>query len=227
MRSDPKFINWETKLNSAFEHENTIDVWKIPVLSGKSQIKILSDEDQSRLGKIHSNDARAVFYSSRVYLKNILAGYVNLPLEQLHFSKHPSGKPFIKNTAVEFNLSHSGQMILLAVTQSDAVGIDVEKNRAVKNWRKIAEKVFSKSQLNELQNSKKPAEAFCRIWTEFESIQKMTGNGVFGTKPSADRITHYHFIPESNYLACVAYKKNAEVSKIRFFDAEPLTLTSQ
>ena len=225
MRSNPEIVNWENALDSAFGHEETIDIWKIPLVKTETQIQILSDDEKDRLGKIQSQLARSVFYSSRIYLKHILSRYSSLVPHQLVFEKQASGKPYIKNSPIEFNLTHSDQLILLAVSKTHAVGIDVEKNRPIKNWQRIAEKVFSEKQLNELKVSTKQELLFSDLWTQFEAMQKMAGKGVFGDKPNDDLIRIYRFKPEKNYQGCLAFEETTNQTDIRFFNAGSLDLS--
>ena len=241
---EPEIINWEIELDSAFAHHETVDVWKIPLIEFNSNRNILSDDEMTRLGKFQSGISRSVFYSSRVYLRTILSEYSNIAPEELRFSKQESGKPFLikpdqnwdrtsaqdRNSAedrnqeshIEFNLSHSGELVLLAVSRFSSVGIDVEKNRFVKNWESIARKVFSETQLAKLYDANVPEEKFTELWTEFEASQKLCGNGVFGKKPGMDSIKLERFIPLKDYLACLAYKTTPDSSGVRFFDGGSL-----
>ncbi len=86
------------------------------------------------------------------------------------------GKPFVKDyPEIEFSLSHSGDMVILAVSSSP-VGADVEK---------ICDIGISEfdSFLNErekriIAEAGDPLTAFYRIWTARESFAKMTGRGL-------------------------------------------------
>ena len=64
------------------------------------------------------------------YFKVILGRYLNVSPEEVEFEYHPNGKPALSSRllhpALCFNLSHSDELLLLAVTYHRAVGIDVE-----------------------------------------------------------------------------------------------------
>lgn len=87
-----------------------------------------------------------------------------------------NGKPQIQGLC--FNLSHSGERILLAVSDS-AVGCDIEKRE--KASFKVAEHFFCQEENNYLSGiagEEEKNQAFFRLWTVKESYMKMTGKGL-------------------------------------------------
>jgi hypothetical protein len=76
-------------------------------------------------------------------MRDILSRYVDCPPDQLDIGLHPGGKPYLGNQQqpqVEFNLSHSRDVALLAVTTTLAVGIDVEVERKLEDPLRLAER---------------------------------------------------------------------------------------
>ena len=225
MRPDPEIVKWQTELDSAFEYRETIDIWKIPLLKSETQAIILSDDELTRLANMQSGLTRSVFYSSRVYMKHLLMCYTGLATRELLFSKNRFGKPYIKNSNLEFNLSHTGELILLAISRTHSLGIDVEKTRVVKNWESIANKVFSQELIDALHANSNPEASFIDFWIQFEATQKMHGSGVFGSKADLVSIQLLCFMPEQGYQGCLAIN-SSERPEIRFFDAGALELTN-
>ena len=86
-----------------------------------------------------------------------------------------NGKPQIEG--IYFNLSHSHDMVVCAVSQKE-VGCDLEKIKEVKE--KIAEHFFTKNEIAHLKlfDEKERIDEFFRIWTMKESYVKMTGEGL-------------------------------------------------
>ena len=84
-------------------------------------------------------------------------------------------KPYIKNCPYHFNLSHSGDFLLLAVGDTP-VGADIEK--ITKIHPKTLEKCFSKEEQGYVE--KVGTDAFFEIWTKKESYVKYTGVGMKG-----------------------------------------------
>ena len=97
--------------------------------------------------------------------------------DEIILSKNEHGKPFLKNyPEVHFNLSHSGNTVMCAVSQGE-VGCDTEKIRPVK--LKIADRFFSENEIRQLKNAdaKEQELLFFRLWTLKESFMKATGHG--------------------------------------------------
>jgi 4'-phosphopantetheinyl transferase len=93
------------------------------------------------------------------------------------------GKPYLvapkPPAAFGFNLSHSGDVVVLG-TAADDIGVDVEKLRPVPNAESLARRFFSPAE-GELVGAALDPErdrAFLRIWTQKEAWLKATGLGV-------------------------------------------------
>jgi 4'-phosphopantetheinyl transferase len=87
----------------------------------------------------------------------------------------------------EFNLSHSGDLILLAVHQQRPVGVDVEQQRPGLAWRPIARRVLPPAEWQALEAiataaeaERQAAEAFLAAWCRLEARLKAQGLGLAG-----------------------------------------------
>ena len=88
-----------------------------------------------------------------------------------------NGKPVLKDSGVCFNLSHSGERVMCAVSD-DPVGCDVELMRPIK--KNIAKRFFFGSEYERIAGAKTEEERldlFFRYWTLKESFMKATGLG--------------------------------------------------
>src|SRR5262245_28998241 len=69
---------------------------------------------------------------ARSRLKELLASYLDLAPEHLLLETAVSGKPFLNPEqagGLVFNLSHSGDLLLIALGMRQELGVDVEKER--------------------------------------------------------------------------------------------------
>ena len=100
---------------------NTVHVWSVALDEAELDLpELLSDDEISRLGRIHHSRARLVFLRSRVALRLILASYLDCPGTDIIFNYNENGKPALssdKSHSLTFNLSHSGNHCLLAVAE--------------------------------------------------------------------------------------------------------------
>lgn len=90
-------------------------------------------------------------------------------------------KPFIRNHKnVFFNLSHSENLVLVAVSDFD-IGVDVQLIKPdIRNPLRLAKKILSDEEqlfLSSLPKEERVKEFF-RFWTEKEAFSKCTGEGL-------------------------------------------------
>ncbi len=93
----------------------------------------------------------------------------------LHQIKTQSGrKPYI-SPAFDFNISHSGNIVVCAFSTTCKVGIDIEQLSPVDPLK--FKKVLSDSELKTIISSEDAVAYFFHIWTQKESVMKATGEG--------------------------------------------------
>ena len=140
---------------------------------------ILSPDETIRAARFHFERDRHRFAVARGALRSLLGCYLSLSPAQVQINYSPRGKPAV-SSPLHFNLSHSGELALLAVTRIGEIGVDVEHIRPVKDAGHIAERFFSPREsaaFKSLPRLKKPA-AFFNLWTRKESWLKATGEGL-------------------------------------------------
>jgi 4'-phosphopantetheinyl transferase len=141
------------------------------------------DESQ-RAARFHFEAARDRFIAAHGCLRDILARYLRCEPDQLSFSIGAHGKPAIAaisfNRGIEFNLSHSGDLALVAVAWEQRVGVDVERIRDGISAQVIARQYFSRSEVAELLAlpSDYQEVGFFNCWTRKEAYIKAQGLGL-------------------------------------------------
>jgi 4'-phosphopantetheinyl transferase len=118
---------------------------------------------------------------SHANLRRLLAQYAGCAPQELAFGVNEFGKPSLRNVPGEplhFNLSHSDDVGLLAVTRVGELGADVERIRAIEP--EVAEAHFSRRELAELKALSGAVwlGGFFRCWTRKEAILKAEGCGL-------------------------------------------------
>jgi 4'-phosphopantetheinyl transferase len=144
----------------------------------------LSPPELERGARFHFQLHRDRFIAGRGLLRTILSGYLGIDPRAVGFSYGPNGKPALAGradaTALHFNLAHSEDLALLAVTRAGNVGIDVERIRPLENVEELVARFFSPCESGAFQNlpaSEKPV-AFFNLWTRKEAWLKATGEGI-------------------------------------------------
>ncbi len=169
---------------------STLHVWRVDLNRLKEsslEIGLLSMDEVDRANRLRSNESRWRFQASRIALRKILAAYIKRTPSELEFRYGDTGKPILKihhqdsNLAnLFFNLSHSGQLALLAVSGAGEVGVDVEKIRERSAIDRIAQRHFSPKEHERwamLDTSDRLTE-FYRVWTRKEALLKASSHGL-------------------------------------------------
>ena len=113
-------------------------------------------------------------------LREILSRYLDLAPAALRFDHNAYGKPSVAGAGLHFNVSHSGDWAMLAVSAEQEVGIDIERIDPSFVQEQIPERFFSPREVAQLR-SLPPSEqtgAFFRCWTRKEAYIKARGLGL-------------------------------------------------
>jgi 4'-phosphopantetheinyl transferase len=163
-----------------------VDVWHVDLTVDAGTVARLgaglAQDEQARAARFRfERDARR-FVLARSALRAVLGGYLGVAPGDLAFSYGGHGKPALggEHAALDFNVSHSGDVALIAAGWRRAVGIDVEQWRPLPDLAALAARVFAPSELTALDalaEAERPA-AFFRCWTRKEAFIKATGLGL-------------------------------------------------
>ena len=178
-------IHWHVPGKFPNLDHGQLHVWRgIYVPSDQHGDSNLSQDEQARSERFRFASDRGMFRYSHSLLRRLLAGYVDLLPGEIEFGYTKFGKPFLNNKhgkeSIEFNLSHSGDVVLIGITRNIPLGVDVEKIKPLPDLNKIAARFFSDSEqsdLSTLSGSAKIA-AFYHCWTRKEAVIKATGEGL-------------------------------------------------
>ncbi len=165
-----------------------VHVWRIamdpPRAPLASMTLLLGKDERTRAAQFASQGARRRFIVSHAATRQIVSRYLDEPPNEIRVTADSRGKPALAGTTgapdIRFNLSHSGELALLAVGIGRDVGVDLELIRPVAAWRIIAGRYFSASENQELAElpAEEAAVAFLRGWTRKEALAKASGEGI-------------------------------------------------
>ena len=148
--------------------------------------RLLAADERARAALPRLAEERARFVSVRGLLRALLAGYLGRAAAEICFDYGPHGKPSLAGgggTGIRFNVSHAGEVALLAFAAGREVGVDVERVREVPRAERIASRVFAPDAARAWAAlpDERRGEAFMREWTRLEALSKLTGEGVWRT----------------------------------------------
>src|SRR5438445_771552 len=107
---------------------------------------MLSADERQRAERFRHERACTHFVAGRATLRRALADYLDRDPQQIHFTYGEHGKPLLTDeaaTGLRFNLSHSGELAVLALARNRAVGVDVEQVNPDRATNDIARRFFS------------------------------------------------------------------------------------
>ena len=169
------------------EHRE-VHLWCIPLEIGSESLRglgrLLCDEEQRRAERFRFEPDRRRYIAARAALRILLGRYVDHPAEQIVFSYSTAGKPFLQRadgaSGPHFNVSHSGEIALVAFCANAELGIDVERVRDIEDTESIVRRFFCAEEVE--QWVELPAhlrqKAFYDCWTRKEAIVKALGGGL-------------------------------------------------
>jgi len=139
--------------------------------------------ERTRAERFRFDGDRTNFVIAHGFLRATLGRYVRRPPETLAFVTGAWGKPALTQSAgdgVTFNLSHSGDYVLVALAMGRAVGVDVERWNPTLAYERLAAICFSAAERVELGTVPPQARerAFHDGWTRKEAYIKALGVGV-------------------------------------------------
>jgi 4'-phosphopantetheinyl transferase len=139
------------------------------------------EQERARRFKVAAAGQR--FLLARDLLRRTLGEHLDVAPRSLIFGIGEHGKPHIVDPkpppAFGFNISHSGEMVVLA-TAAREIGVDVEHLRSDPNSQRLAHRFFSPAERELILALDGTARdhAFLRVWTQKEAWLKATGLGV-------------------------------------------------
>ena len=140
-------------------------------------------------------DAR---WSCRKLLLELLGRYAGLPPDQVRLLRGPFGKPALQpggpGADIEFNVSHSGALALIAMAAGRRVGVDVEEIRGDVRVEDLARDFLSAQERESLRGLDGQAKmrAFYPAWTRREAAIKAFGGSITQPKPDAPCEGQWH-----------------------------------
>lgn len=184
MRKIDAKTSWSQPPDSLDLQPDKVDVWRIsldlPPDSVKRLESALSVDESRRAARFYFPADRDRYITAHGCLRDILALYLRCEPAQLSFSTNKYGKPALIGHDLEFNLSHSGDFALIAVTRARKVGVDLERIRSDMAVERLASRFFSPGEVSELVAlaPEQRVTGFFTCWTRKEAYIKARGLGL-------------------------------------------------
>jgi 4'-phosphopantetheinyl transferase len=141
---------------------------------------VLNAQERARADRFVFERDRRRFVTVHSAMRTVLATELAVAPHSLNLVTGEHGKPRVVGSSVDlrFNLSHSGERALLALTVAREVGVDIEQHRPC-DTLSLARAAFSKTEFEAFERvpMHDRTTAFYRGWTRKESFIKARGDG--------------------------------------------------
>ena len=214
---------WPSVSNIPQLSKNDVHVWRIYnncIIHNAEMISFLSPSEIEKAKRFRVEGSKDKYVAARSSLRIILGAYLNVSPSDIQFSHTPQGKPYVnvdsESTGIQFNLSHSKDLTLIAVTNTRHVGIDVEYIRPISEMGQLVERFFSfdEKQIYTSNILEDNIKVFYKLWTRKEALSKALGYGL--TIP-LDKLDVSNSFDEDDGELLFAYGFG-NVSKWSFYD---------
>ena len=174
-------------INPAFDEnemrDHEVRIWNKPLTdSALSDLDSLNDDERDRAARFMNERARNEFIQARAFLRRLLESCGAGPAKQIAFSHSANGKPELARaeTPLQFNVSHTRELAVFAVTRSHPVGVDVEWLGATREAEGIVASRFAPEEQAEFAGLPEAMKqrGFLQGWTRKEAFIKALGRGL-------------------------------------------------
>lgn len=151
-------------------------------------VLLLSRSERARFDLYTNAVVARRFAVGRAALREMLGCALGMAPDRILLSDGLHGKPALGRDAgarrLRFGVAHTEDVLLIALSRSYDVGIDVERSRAVEQWERVADRVLAPGERAQLRCAVESGEdagtAFLRHWCRVEAELKAIGCGIAG-----------------------------------------------
>ena len=179
-----KTTTWLPQFACDFKLRTEVHVWRVPLNIPDKLLnqlfQLLNKDENDRANRFHFEKDRKRYISTRGHLRVLLGKYLKQEPDTLVFRYNKYGKPFLTDNSIEFNVSHSNDLGLIAFDQDQEIGVDIEWMRPDFGGLKIAKRFFSSEEVLELEAlpPDEQAQGFFNCWSRKEAYIKALGKGL-------------------------------------------------
>lgn len=179
---------WNATGRWSFERPDDIHVFRVSLRIDENRLDeyatMLGPSERERASRFRFPGDRARFIAAHGALREIVGAYTGVSPARVGFRCSRYGKPGLAETdpasRIEFNMSHSRDIAVIAISKGHANGVDVEFVPENTDGKELAEISLSPEEMALLEEIPHPGriETLYRWWTRKEALAKAQGEGL-------------------------------------------------
>gem|GEM_PF-7062214 len=144
----------------------------------------LSAQEQQRALRKKIPTKQFEYILGQAALRCVLAQALSIPADKVRYRRGHKGKPALdplhQAQDLCFNITHSGGLLLLALSAGGEVGVDIEAINTHTSMDLVSRRAFSQDEIQKLQGlpEHEKRQHFFQLWTCKEAVVKCTGDGI-------------------------------------------------
>ncbi|MEX2015115.1 MAG: 4'-phosphopantetheinyl transferase superfamily protein, partial [Candidatus Hydrogenedentales bacterium] len=179
---------WVTPAGAPALAADAVHVWRASLVLDDAAHdharRLLAPDERARADRFLRPVHGRRFTAARAALRQVLAQYLDAAPERISFEYTRQRKPYLpagqNPREIQFNLSHSGDVAIIAIVFGRDIGVDIEHMAPLRDWSGVAQRYFAPEEAAELQRlpDAERLTAFYRCWTRKEAYLKAGGDGL-------------------------------------------------
>ncbi len=174
-------------MTQSLNNSHKVDIWRFSLEANDNLIEYYSQFlNQCEINQATSyanSQRRAQWIISRAVLKLLIESKTNIQANAISLLTRDSGKPCLdsnENIRCEFNLSHSQNTAVIAISMHHPIGIDIQFWRPSIKPEEFSKRFFSTEEHQVIcsLSSQAKIDAFYQLWTRKEALFKAIGDGI-------------------------------------------------
>ena len=167
--------------------DGEVRVWRVDLRPQPGELEamraLLAPDELERAARFVFEVHRVRWTMGRGAMRSILGHTLGRDPARLNFAAGPHGKPFLaeeKDDGPWFNLTHSGDLALLAISAVGEVGVDVEIHDPRRATEELMEHYFAPGERTTIKamDASRRMRGFFDCWTRKEAFIKAVGDGL-------------------------------------------------
>lgn len=178
-------VSWQFSPAELTPESGLIDVWlaRLDAENSAELERLISQDERARAARFRFETDKKQFIAARAFLRVILGKYLRMHPRKICFEYNKYGKPSIggeRGREIKFNLSHSDNLALFAVTETQEIGIDIERINSSFVDEQMAIQCLTPREIEHFQtlSSRARDSFFFDCWTRKEAYLKARGDGL-------------------------------------------------